>query len=587
MATTLADVKKCYEAAREVRRVHERQWLLNLAFAFGEQNVAYDKNYGTLRLVLPRNSPRITANLISPRVKLENAALTKVPPSFRVECPSMGTSKSVYYYLKYLWDAYKYESAFKEALLWAIITSTGYVKVYYDPDVGLEYEGVRSGDPRVDPCGPFELLVDPFARNLDEASWVIHERVRSRRYIKQKYGKDVSGPPIGSVFTSMLGAMRVNVNSARVPATTVCEYWERPNQDNPEGRYIVYSGGTLLYEGPNPYADTCPIPFVMVTHTPIPGEFYGTTWVSDSRQINVLYNRLRSDVLENSVKLSNPPILAPMGAISGEVKMNPGEVITYNPLVLQGGKIDQVQITPYPPQTVNMLVRLEQEADEQSGVTALTRGVPRGVKSADQLVALSTIEDQRRQPSLQSYTAAIQDALSYALRLARKYLVLPRHIGGGGASYIFKGSDIPPDAQVKVKVDLKPEEIDEREEQRLYTLFDRGVVQDPRLLVRLLKYGSQEEVFRDLDLDEAQVDRENEKMLKGIAVEPEDFHNHAVHIVQHNRFRKTEEYEMLSQEVKALFSQHIQKHQQFTQQVKGGEQGGGIAEAIAGLTGGK
>jgi len=580
MATNLAEVKKRYEAAREARRLYERQWYLNLAFVLGEQWVAYDKRYNALRLTLPDRGPRLIANIITPRVRLELAALTKLPPVFRVECPGVAASKIVYYYLDYLWRTYKYERAFKEALLWAIVTGTGFVKVLYDPDAGLDYGGVRSGDPVVDVCAPFEILVDPYARDLSEASWVIQESVRWRQYVKQKYGKDVSGAPATSMLMSVLGSLRVNLNTSRLPSTTVCEYWERPNPSNPEGYYLVFSGNTVLYEGPNPYADTCPIPYVRMVHTPIPGEFYGMTWVSDSRQVNVLYNRLRNDILENAVKLSNPPLLAPMGAIPGEIKMNPGEVIAYNPLVLQGGRVDQLKIEPFPAQAVNMLVRLEQEADELAAVTALTRGgVPRNVRSAQQLATLMAMEDQRRQIALQEYAGMIETTLEYALRLARKYMVFPRKLGGGNnAAFILRGSDIPPDAQVKVTVDLQHPEPDEREEQRLFALFDRGILQDPRLLVRLLKYGSREEVFTDADLDEAQAQRENTRLAEGVFVAPEDFHNHLLHLIEHNRFRKTEAYEQLPPERRELFARHVAIHQQFLraqqrQQAEGGEIG--------------
>jgi len=572
MAVSLAEVKKKYEAAREARRLYERQWWLNLAFVLGEQWVAYDKRYNTLRLTLPerRGQPRLVSNIITPRVRLEYAALTKATPVFRVECPSAAASKAIYYYLDYLWRTYGYEKSFREALLWAIVTGTGFVKTYYDPDAGPVYGEIRGGDPVVDVCSPFEILVDPYARDLSEASWVIQERVRSRQYVKQKYGKDVSGAPATSMLMSVLGALRVNLNTSRLPSTTVCEYWEKPNPENPEGYYLVYSGNTVLYEGPNPYADTCPIPYAAVVHTPVPGEFYGITWVSDSRQVNVLYNRLRSDILENAVKLSNPPLLAPMGAITGEVKMNPGEVISYNPLVLQGGKLEQLKIEPFPAQAVNMLVRLEQEADEQAGVTALTRGgVPRNVRSAQQLSALAALEDQRRQVALQGYTEMIEAALTNALKLARKYMSLPRQLGGGNnAAFIIRGSDIPPDAQVKVTIDLETAPPSAEEEKRLFALFDRGIIQDPRLLVRLLKYGSKEEMFTDADLDEAQAQRENARMAEGVAVMPEDFHNHMLHLIEHNRFRKTEAYEQLPPERKELFARHVAVHQQFLQAVQ-------------------
>jgi hypothetical protein len=44
-----------------------------------------------------------------------------------------------------------------------------------------------------------------------------------------------------------------------------------------------------------------------------------------------------------------------------------------------------------------------------------------------------------------------------------------------------------------------------------------------------------------------------------------DYDNHAVHIEVHNRFRKSQSYDLLSDEVKAEFQKHIQSHQQALQ----------------------
>jgi hypothetical protein len=575
---SLAEVKKRYEAAREVRCTYERQWLLNLAFVLGEQWVTWDKSANTIRLTLPnRGKPRLVSNIIMPRIRLELAALTRLRPEFKVLCDSSAKARIIYHYLDYLWRTYRYEQAFKDALLWAITTGTGIVKTYYDPNAGPMYGTVRGGDPVVDVCSPVEIFVDPYARHLSEAGWVIQERVRSRDYVKQKYGKDVSSAPPTSMLSSIIGSLRNTVNTSRIPATTVCEYWESPSAATPDGYYLVYSGNTVLYEGSNPYADVCPIPFSAMVHTPVVGELYGSTWVSDARQVNVVYNRLRNDILENAVKLSNPPLLSPMGAIRGEVKMAPAEVITYNPLAMQGGKIDQVQITPFPAQAVNMLIRLEQEADELSAVTALTRGgVPRGVRSAEQFTAMAAMEDQRRQITLQSYSQMIEESQTYALQLARKFMNLPRLVGEGStASFVLRGEDIPDSARVNINVNLNMERPDQQEEQRLFALFDRQIIQDPRLLVRLMKYGSEDEIFTDADLDEAQAERENTKMVQGIPVNPEDFHNHVIHLIEHNRFRKTEAYDNLSPDRKELFARHVAAHQQYMAQQQAVQQNGG------------
>jgi hypothetical protein len=44
-----------------------------------------------------------------------------------------------------------------------------------------------------------------------------------------------------------------------------------------------------------------------------------------------------------------------------------------------------------------------------------------------------------------------------------------------------------------------------------------------------------------------------------------DYDNHAVHIEVHNRFRKSQSFDLLSDSVKAEFQKHIQSHQQALQ----------------------
>jgi hypothetical protein len=44
-----------------------------------------------------------------------------------------------------------------------------------------------------------------------------------------------------------------------------------------------------------------------------------------------------------------------------------------------------------------------------------------------------------------------------------------------------------------------------------------------------------------------------------------DYDNHAIHIEIHNRFRKSQSFDLLPDEVKAEFQKHIQSHQQALQ----------------------
>lgn len=556
------DVLKRYQAAKEVKRNYERNGKLNLAFIKNEQWVTYDKTTDNLKLMLPEaQKPRLTSNLIRKRLRREFGEFTAIPPNISVRCTTQEQSKKVYYYLDDIMRTYKYLNEFKTALKWAQQTGTGGVKRYYDFGAGPAYGNVRGGAPLILACSLFEMSWDPFASSPDEASYVFYEKLRSQEYVKLKWGKEVAGGGTGLLYPSIY-AMRVRVKPQNVPSVLVTEYWERPNAENPQGRYMVFAEAKeVLYDGPNPYAEFDPIPFSIVRYDPDAGELYGDTWVTEARQPNVLYNRLRSDMLENAAKLSNPPLISPLGAITGDVEMNPGDIIKYNPMAIQGGKIDQLKIEPFPPQVVNTLKQIEQEVDEAANISTRA-GMPRGVRSAQQFSALQRDQDQARQPILDEYAEMIKDTLQGVLRQTRHFMKLPRYVYAGNEAILFKGDDIPDDALVVVKAELKPVPPTQEEQQMLFSLLDRRIVQDPRPIVRLAHYGNSEEVFKDIDLDSQQQQRENRKMLEGVPVQVEDWHNHLIHLAELNRFRKTEDFEKLPPQIQALFNQHGAMHQQ-------------------------
>lgn len=544
-------------AAREGRRHHERNWQLNLSFINDEQWVAWDKSNHSLRAIVNENNkPRLVSNLIKPRLKQEYGELTAIPPSFRVDASSRMKAKPTYYFLKSVYDKYGYEKEFRDALLWACSIGTGAIKRYWDGYDGPSYNGIRDGDPKIVSRPAHAILLDPLAKDIDEALYIFDETVRTREYVKKKWGVDVSGDGI-ELLSASVWKNRVRFNQ-NIPTVTVTEYWERPNKDYPEGRLVIFSGTTELYSGPNPYGT---LPYELVRHTIIPGEAYGDTWVTSARQINVLYNRLRSDMLDNALKLSSPPLISPLGAIIGDVTLSAAEIIKFNPMLLHGGKIDQVKIEPYPPQTVNTLLRLEQEMDELSG-TSTKGGMPRGVRSAQQFSALRDKEELRRQTVMDEYREAIERTLNGILELTRRFSTLPRYVQAGNEELLFKASDIPPDALVKVKAELKPSTPPEEEQKMLFSLLDRKLLQDPRPIMRLTRYGNSEEVFTDIDMASSQAQREHKRLLKGEPVEAQPWHNHPIHKVEHNRFRMSPEYEKLPDNIREFFDAHVTMHDQ-------------------------
>lgn len=581
----VAEINRKFNQSKNLRMEYERSWKLDLSFYHNRQWVVYDSTSRRVVDWMPNNKkPRLTANIIMPVVRAEYAKLTRSKPSFRVEATTssredVAKAKVGGMFLEYLWDTKQYDASFKKALLWCLICGPGFVKVYYDPNAGpvVTVQGQRYplGEVLIDYCSPFELFIDPFARSLDEASWVVQARLRSLDYVEAKYGKRVSGGAYsasGIIGGDAVTGIRSNRYGAEtnLPSTLVKEYWEKPSAKYPQGRYAVTAGTTSLYEGDNPYYDICPIPFSDMQHIPVADSLYGESVVSQLRQVNVMYNKIRSDVVENTVKLSNPPMTAPVNAFLKPPEFEPGEIMYYNPLV--GGEIKQVEIQPYNQATMNILMRLWQERDDISGQSEVSRGgVPRGVRSAQAVAYLLEQDETKLAVTARSFEAMVGRAMGMALKLARRFYTVPRliRIVGDDKTWqtkLFKNEDIPADADVRVKPSSTLPKSRIQQQQELMDLWDRQILKDPRLLLRLSDYGSNEEIYQDIELDTAQAQRENQMMLGGENHEVEDYENHPVHIVEHNRLRKTVEYEKLPEPRKELFRRHVKAHEDLLRQ---------------------
>lgn len=571
------DYKNKWTIAKEARKGQERDWKLNLAFLVGKQWMIYVAGK-LIEWKPPEGKPRVTSNIIIGPVRTLFARITRHRPVFSVVARTADEddvykARAATSFLQYLWDTCDIERHAQQALLWALITGNGFTKAIWDPYAGesvvVNGEEHKLGSIVVDHCSPFELYVDPYARFLREAAWVFHARVRPVEYVELKWGEKVRPEPFEVI--KLLGPGGVSQELQR-NACVVKEYWERPNLKRPYGRYAVVVGDKVVYEDENPYPEIG-IPFAHVKHIPVPGEFWGISDITNLRSIQVSYNKLRSDILENTSKLSNPPLLAPLGAFKTDPDFAPGKVHYYHP-ALSGNAIVPLKVEPYPPQLINTLMRLLQERDDVTGVSEVSRGtVPRNIRSAAAVAYMLEQDETRLYVTAREYEALIEETLRMCLVLARKFYTYPRVIRvlGDNRSYeakLFKAQDIPEGADVVVQAGSTLPKSVVQQQEYLFNLWDRGIVRDPRLVLRLTQYGNMEEITAEIDLDVSQAQRENEKLRNGVWVDVEDFHNHVIHISEHNKFRKTAAYEDLTNDIKELFRKHVAVHQKFLEAMK-------------------
>lgn len=593
------DLDELFKPAEEDRRAFEPQWLTNLAFYHSKQWFEWDdglRKLKDLREEMPWWRPSMVVNLIKPSVITQYAKILAHKPTATVE-PVRATpdaKQSARFcdrYLEWQWPRMRKDQLSKRAVLWADITGTALGKIYWEPFTGDVLTDPETGRPRTlkdgrplrkgDACAiavaPFEFYPEPNAESIEEMGWVFHVKLRSKGYVKEKFGVEVDDDSVKA--DTLAGARLMEMldpkGQRQTRGVVVKEFWERPTAANPEGRYVVYAGDKILRAGPNPYPKL-PIPFVSMTFHPAPGQFWGACTVDDLIDLQRNYNKARSQAIEQRNLLSKGQWLIPDGTLDEEYEITsaPGQQITYRPGP-NGEKPEMVRGLEVPATFFQDMAQTRQEVYEVSGQHEVSQGQSPYTKTATGIALLQEQDDTRLGPTIQSYEAFVQKMEEATLILTKQHYAEPRLMavsGKDGSVEVlhFTAANIPDDIKVRVQPGSSLPRSRTARQEYVRGLVKDGLIKDTRVALKMLELGDIEGLYDDLNADIQQAERENRRMKgdpdKELAPEPvlvEDFHNHALHVNEHNRYRKSEEYEAQPDDVKALFEKHVADHNVF------------------------
>jgi len=616
----LTDTKQLDELAersRRVRRTLEQEWYLNLAFYQGQQWVTWaaDRLH---QVRLADWATRFTDNRIIGIVRSEIARFMRIKPEFNC-VPTSGEDADVEVavlgdmVLRYLWDELDLQRKLHDALLWARVCCAGFWRITYDkhagrrtlivagpdgpyrgPDGGLvqwdeelarkiqEQGGearpmvLAEGDISVEVISPFELLPDPLAKTIEDAEWVIEERVHTVDWVRSRYNipKERITPNAEST-PGLVEARLAGYPSSEKDGVIVRELWMRPGPDYPQGRRVTWIDGTVLEDGPNPYLD---LPYVMFPAIPVPGRFWPRSIVSDLRPAQAELNKTRSQIRDNAARIANPPLLLARQSVDQQYRGLPGEVVQWNAAMGDVAAPRFLQPPEMPGYVQAELDRMERTLQEISGQHEVSRGqVPPGVTAASAINLLQEQDDTRFEGELRLMEHALSRAGEMILKLAARYYTDER-VGriagdeGGWETFSFTGAELQKIQRVRVMAGAgMPHSKAARQaamQDLLNLVLQYGVQVDQRDLRRFLRnfeVGGLENLFATLTVDERQIRDENQLLLRGQPLEINTFDDDQLHLQGHQEFQKTRTYRRavrLNPQVAEVFDDHVRQHRE-------------------------
>ena len=579
----------------------EQQWAVNIAYLTGKQWVAYDKNSRKI-VEKPKENweERVTINRIRPAIRTELAKITKSKIQFTViaatndeddiDSAKVGTQS-----LDYIWRRANMDEKRFKAALWQITTGTGILKSFWNAKLGEEVElntlddkgefekdgegkevtkGSMLGDVDCSVVSPFDFRFDPSADEFDDSAWCCESKLRTTDYVKEEYDVEV-GNETNLESTNLFNGMLANINGSNNVDTKpikiknsviVKEYWEMPSKKHSKGRHITIANGKLLQLEDMPYKR---LPYFVIAHNLVPGRVHGSSNIEDLIPVQREHNKTRTQRRLNQTRTGNQRLLVQQNSLLSDPTMEPGEIIEYR----QGSNMPTWETPPTEPGHIQAELELQlRDFEDISGVHEVSNGAAAsGVKSGVALSFLAEQDDTKLGPIIHNIESTYEKWAQFVLELIQDNYLEPRMIKIVGKNNAvetkeFQGSDLKGNTDVRVVAGSAMPKSTAARQEFVLNLWDRKILDDPQKALKLLEFGNIEEIYDDLSIDVNQAKAEQKQWINSdFSHKTRDFYNHEVHITEHNKFRKSTDYEELDPQVQQQVDAHVEEHKVFMQ----------------------
>lgn len=592
-----------YKAIKSARSSIERQWYINLSFYFGKQNIALlstpSSTGHNFRLQVPKAPPwrvRLISNKIRPIIRTELAKCTAAKPTATV-IPASSDDHDIFaarageQVYDSIYRRKKVRNVVRRAMFWTLICGNGYIKNWWDPD-SQDIDSDQPGDILIEAETPFHVFVPDFREEeIERQPYLIHASTKSADWVNARYGNKLANKinPNISAAQDILEDSFINLTGARQLKKDhiLClEVWIKPGMHPrfPNGGVYTVLGDELIQAHDGwPFAHG-EYPFIKLDHIPT-GKYYNDSVITDLVPLQKEYNRTRSQIIENKNRMSRQQLLAVAGSIDpSKVTNEPGQIITYKagypaPTPLQ------LQATPT--YVIEELNRCLADMDDISGQHEVTKGrVPPGVTAATAISYLQEQDDSKLSHTVDS----IEDGIEKLGRQILSHVVsfwdiqrIIRVVGDDGTfdSITLKGSDLRGNTDLKVESGSALPTSKAAKQAFIMDLMKMGFI-PPDKGLEVLEIGGINKLYDELQIDIRQAQRENLRLQQPPAmpmaqpvIDPQTqqptpmppavpvntWDNHGIHIETHNKFRKTQKFEVLDDQIKAQFEEHIKTHQ--------------------------
>lgn len=599
-----------YTAAKSQREVEERQWKYNLAMYNNMQYVDFVRA-GAMRGELiqkpkVQNKERLTINRLEGVIRTEMSRLTAQKPS-AVVVPASSDDEDMFAAMagEQVWEHLYLEGGFEavttDAVFWLSITGNGFIKSYWDQSA-YDSDSEDVGKVCFESVTPFNLLVPDLRQvDIEKQPYLINVYTKTPEWLHMNYKEALDGVALtasANTQNELLDETWLGLQGAQRPDPDVCmvyEFWVKPGalRELPQGGHIVVAERTMISYKEGAFYDHGQYPFAHMGHI-YTGKFYRRSVLNSLNELQKEYNKTRTNIDNAANKMGKPQLVAQKGSIAtAKLSNETGLIIEYRPGFPKPEPLPLAEIPAY---VQTSLDRVLLDVEDISGQHQVSKGqTPPGVTAATAISFLQEKDDSFLSITYRSVESAVQKVAKQSLFLAVQMWDMPRlvKIVGDDKSFdtmMLQGSDIKRGTDIRIEPGSALPTSKAARQAFVMDLMN-GQFIPPEAGLELLEIGGPTNLMEQLGNDKRQAQRENIRMksLDPIDImntqmefmmnppmtqdgQPaqapppiitvNDWDNHAIHIEVHNRYRRSQAFEFLPDEVKAQFEEHVQMHKQ-------------------------
>lgn len=479
----------------------------------------------------------------------------------------------------------------------------------------VRQETAGRGDVKHEVVSPFHLFVPDLAQEkLEDQPYIFNVFTKSEVWVKQMFGnvlpKDFTPTKVTASDIEDAALMDLRgVDNARPDSVLVIEMWAKPGACKylPKGGLVTIVDDEIVQYSDTgiPYAHG-EYPFAHL-HGIQNGKFYRRSVIKSLIPLQREYNRVRSQIIHAKNLMAKPQMMYQDGSVDPrKITAKAGIWIPVRP----GFQYPTpVPIQPLPNYVLQEVQQLAVDFEDISGQHQISKGASApGVTAATAIAYLGERDDAYLTTIFNSIEAALEKVARQSLSLFVQYVDTPRLIktvGSDGSfdAMMLSGADIASGTDIRVESGSALPTSKAARQSLITEWMKMGFI-SPNDGLRVLEMGMLKQYYNLIKIDENAAQRENLSMKKldeekiqqaameyaqkvqagdpsvmtqdpmtgemipapqPPVIEVHDWDNHAVHVEVHNRFRKSQTFELLPDAVKEEFQKHIALHQQALQ----------------------